>query len=156
MNDEAYLRTEALIARLERDLGVRGLGEETIAALAMRRRFDRGDDLEAKAPEPREPLPVSGRDRVLARLEALERHVLLLDCGVYIQARDTINAVLARPGAGRRSFGGRLEAVNVLRLRPGVYDREKFDLDELPDMSKPLAALRALVAHIREDLDDVG
>jgi hypothetical protein len=160
MNDAAYLRIEALIAELESSIGVRGLGEETITARAWgrwRSPFEDGERSRGETREFFEPVEVRGRQRVLDRLDALERHVTLLDHNVFLRARDTINRVLDRSTPrGDRGAGGRLDYVTVQGVRAGEHGFEKFNFEDLPDMSGPLAAIRALRGRILEDDNDAG
>jgi hypothetical protein len=49
-----------------------------------------------------------------------------------------------------------LDYVTVQGVRAGEHGFEKFNFEDLPDMSGPLAAIRALRGRILEDDNDAG
>jgi hypothetical protein len=141
MNDEAYLRIERMVREVEERVGARGLGEEAVRA------FERDHVGRAVMPP---------RKRLVERLYALERHVLLMDVGVYRRALDTINGVLARSAQRLDRPGDRLDEVGVSMSVAGARAPETFALSNLPDLAASLAALRFVIARILEDDDAFG
>lgn len=138
MNEAGYLRLEQSVRELAGTIGAPGLGDETI------RERERGEDGE------RRPLP--GRKRLLLRLEALERHLLLRHRGVYDQAMSLIEKALAR----RVAYADRVvvpEGAVLVANLPGEAEPVRIALSETPDLSEVLQRVRRLMGQIHEDFD---
>lgn len=139
MDDQAYLRVEYQLRELASRVGTPTLGD---GAIATGRRLEGG-----------ERLPLLPRERLLARLEALERHLTTVDRGTYNLAMSKINRVLIS-SAERMDRPPEIptKAFVVAEL-PGQADPVKIPLESLPDLSEPLRRIRLLIAQVQEDAD---
>ena len=143
MNDEAYLRLETIVRARALELGAVGLGDRSV----------RMDELYDDGTRPlRKP-----RDRLIARLDALERYILLLHRGIHDGAMTTINSLLRERGSelARDHEGKALAGLRAVAELPasGAAGIIEFDLGELPDLNQPLEQLRRLRNIIKEDTD---
>ncbi|MBG7614692.1 hypothetical protein IWC96_05270 [Brevundimonas sp. BAL450] len=140
MNEQGCLRLESLIREHAVRLGAPDLGDRSVES----------DERSEEGVRRRLP----PRDRLLRRLDALERHVLLLHRGVYDQAMSKIRGMLE---LGARDSEG--PALNVPSTAIAVLPSAtaegtiEFDLARLPDLSEPLRRIQVLRALIQEDDD---
>jgi len=141
MNNDSCLRIEALVRAQAAQIGAPDLGDEN---LFSDERMEDGS---------RRLLPP--RARLLARIDALERHVLLLHRGVYEEAMMKIKASIQRGLAEDDVFPTVAETVptGVMAMIPSATDegRMAFNLADLPDLSAPLKKIQALRGRIMED-----
>ncbi len=139
MNSEACLRLDALLRTEAARLGAPQLGDESI--LEDERRED----------GTRRPLPP--RQRLIERIDALERHILLLDRRVYEDAMTKIRGLLQRDRVPAEAPGFIPEDAVVMIPSPTEEGEAAFPLSGLPDLSAPLARLRELRNRVLEDND---
>ena len=138
MNEQACLRIETLIRVQATRLGAPELGEASVYS------DERSEDGVRRRLRPRE--------RLLRRLEALERHVLLLHRGVYDEAMSKMRGMLE---VGAREAGSFNVPSTVITVLPTAKEEGtfEFDLADLPDLSEPLRRIRNLRGRILEDSD---
>ncbi|MBO9501643.1 hypothetical protein [Brevundimonas sp. A19_0] len=138
MNEQACLRIETLIQAQAMRLGAPDLGESSIYS------DERSVDGVRRRLRPRE--------RLIRRLEALERHILLLHRGVYDEAMAKIRGMLEVGGHEVEAVNMPSTAIAVLpsATAEGIVE---FDLADLPDLSEPLRRIRELRGRILEDND---
>jgi hypothetical protein len=146
MNNDSCLRMEALLRSHAAELGAPDLGDENL--------FEEGR-LEDGS---RRLLPP--RARLLARIDALERHVLLLHRGVYEEAMAKIQASVQGTSRGtvrddRMEDLPQSGPTGAIAMIPSPTNegRMAFNLADLPDLALPLKKIRTLRARIMEDPD---
>lgn len=130
MDDAACARLDLFLRRQAFRLGAPELGDADIVL---------GPTATGEEARPRRP-----RDRLDARLAALERHLLLLDRRTHDMAHALIRDMAETPSPFR-----------IVAQLPDLETEEflKFDLAELPDLSGPLAAIRRLRRDLEKDDD---
>lgn len=138
MDETGYLRLEQRVRDLAATVGAPNLADDAI------RDHERDGDGE------RRPLP--GRKRLLLRLEALERHLLLRNRGTYREAMDLIEGALTRR-TGRADRPVVPKEVVLIANLPGAEAPVRIALSEVPDLSGALGRVRTLIGQIHEDVD---
>ncbi|MEN5229715.1 hypothetical protein [Brevundimonas naejangsanensis] len=140
MDSQACLRLDALIRRYAVELGAPALGDENS--------FD-----EARK-EDGSRIPLPPKERLLKRIEGLERHLLLLHRGVYVASMEKIRAAVFHD-SGERAERDRLTPTGaIITISDDTAEGEAiFNLAELPDLTLPLERLATLKGKIAEDND---
>jgi len=140
MDSQACLRLDALIRRYATELGAPELGHENT--------FDeaRGEDGSR--------IPLAPKRRLLARIESLERHLLLLHRSVYVVSMEKIRAAVFHD-AGEGAERHRLTPTGAFVMIADGTDAGEgaFDLADLPDLTLSLERLATLKSKIEEDYD---
>ncbi|WP_420469944.1 hypothetical protein [Brevundimonas sp. FT23042] len=137
MDNAACLRLDAFLRSQASRFGAPELGDQSVLDEGRR------EDGTRRTRPPRE--------RLIERIDALERHLLLLHRGVYKEAMTKIEAALDR---GATEFRARPSVPEtVLAMIPSATDEGEmaFDLAHLPDLSQPLRRLQLLRGRILED-----
>lgn len=93
---------------------------------------------------------LTAKDRVVAQVEALERHMSLYDRGTYDNAMDRIQTVLQQSILStERDAAFPAGAIVIVPGRAGAGE-DIFDLQDLPDLERMRQDLRMLANRLRE------
>lgn len=140
MDDEDYLRIEAKLGELAALVGA----PEIMDRRCYRRPADR-DRTEGEIDE----ISFSPRERIFAEIEALERHLVLLDRQTYVAAMENIN--LALSFSATDAGDARAPDTAIIDLDgDGETDGVTIDLADLPNLREVRRMLRELSLGLKE------
>lgn len=140
MDDEDYLRIEERLAELAAMVGA----PEIMDPRCYRKRAEPGrDGFDA----PLEDRPLPPRERLLAKIAAIERQLQLLDRSTYEDALDQIKKVLAF--SSKESVLTNIPETALIDL-DGADGGTKLDLAKLPDLRAARRMLRELAARLAD------
>jgi hypothetical protein len=143
MDDEDFLELESSLRFLAASIGA----SEVMNPRHYYKPISRGAERDE---EGRAMRPLNPRDRVIAEIEALDRHLSLFDVETYHDAMKHIQSVVVRDvdATGLR-YGWPAGAVIEFDDPTGTRT-SRFEFETLPDLSEIRFALKDLASNLRD------